>query len=151
MLSTGRKRQIVLLPIWKIVPSNPSPLVVLESISSALTWFQDYIKIVLKAVLKYDTEPDRRKMIDDEMIHYMESICSQFKPDSWKASFIEWTYLCHFVGYRSIECCQNKQISPLTALRFSTHLPRILNYFPHIQRGGTISSSRHCHSTHVLA
>jgi len=49
MLSTGRKRQIVLLPIWKIVPSDPSPLVVLESISSALTWFQDYITIVLKA------------------------------------------------------------------------------------------------------
>ena len=89
MLSTARKRQIVLLPIWKIVPSNPSPLIILESISGALTWFQDYIKIVLKAVLEYDTEPDRRKMIDDEMIHYMESICSQFKPDSWKASFID--------------------------------------------------------------
>ena len=35
-----------------------------------------YINIVLKAVCKYEKEPDRFNMIDNEMIHYMEFIHS---------------------------------------------------------------------------
>ena len=69
----------------------------------------NYIDIVLKAVKKYEKEPDRQHMIDDEMIHHMESIRADLDPDSLEAALIDWIYLGRFVGYRGIEWCQTKQ------------------------------------------
>ena len=37
---------------------------------------KDYINIVLKAVLKYEKESDQRNMINNKMIHHIESIYS---------------------------------------------------------------------------
>ena len=61
--------------------------------------------MVLRAVKKYEKEPDRCNMIDNKMIQ-METICSQYQPESLEASLIDWIYLSRFVGYRSIEWCQ---------------------------------------------
>ena len=69
----------------------------------------DYITIVLKAVKKFEIQPNRREMIHDEMIYYLESIRSSYDPDSLEAALIDWIYLGRFVGYRSIEWCQTKQ------------------------------------------
>jgi hypothetical protein len=69
----------------------------------------DYISIVLKAVQKYEKQPNRRDMIHDEMIHHLASIHSSFHQDSLEAALIDWIYLGRFVGYRSIEWCQTKQ------------------------------------------
>lgn len=69
----------------------------------------DYITIVLKAVKKFEIQPNRREMIHDEMIHYLESSRLSYDPDSLEASLIDWIYLGRFVGYRSIEWCQVKQ------------------------------------------
>ena len=67
---------------------------------------KDYITIVFKAVKKYEKEYDCHSMIDDEMIHHMESLRSNFPSDSWGAFLVNWVYLGWFVGYRGIEWCQ---------------------------------------------
>lgn len=69
----------------------------------------DYISIVLKAVKKFEKQPNRREMIHDEMIHYLESIRTSLDQDSLEAALIDWIYLGRFVGYRSIEWCQTSQ------------------------------------------
>ena len=70
---------------------------------------KDYISIVLKAVKKFEKQPNRREMIHDEMIHHIESIRNTYRPDSIEASLVDWIYLGRFVGYRSIEWCQTTQ------------------------------------------
>ncbi|KAL7530400.1 hypothetical protein ACHAXR_003476, partial [Thalassiosira sp. AJA248-18] len=66
----------------------------------------DYISIVLKAVKKFEKQPNRREMIHDEMFHHIESRRSSFHEDSLEAALIDWLYLGRFVGYRGIEWCQ---------------------------------------------
>ena len=67
----------------------------------------DYISIVLKAVQKYESVKNRKDMIHDEMIHYMESIRTGMHEDSHEAAIIDWVLLGRFVGYRGIEWCQD--------------------------------------------
>ena len=50
-----------------------------------------------------------RHMIDDEMVHHMESLRANLDPDSLDAALIDCIYLGRFVGYRGIECCQTNQ------------------------------------------
>ena len=66
----------------------------------------DYISIILKAVKKFEKEPNRRAMIDDEMVHHIEKIRPNYDQDSIESALIDWIYLGRFVGYRSIEWCQ---------------------------------------------
>ena len=68
----------------------------------------DYISIVLKAVNKFEKEPNQRSMIDNEMIHHIEHSRQNLAQDSLEAALIDWIYLGRFVGYRSIEWCQTK-------------------------------------------
>ena len=67
---------------------------------------EDYINILLKAVKNYEKKANRRIMIEDEMIHHMESLRSGLSQDSVEASLIDWVYLGQFVGYRGIKWCQ---------------------------------------------
>ena len=69
----------------------------------------DFINIVLKAVKKYEKQPNRRSMIDDEMTHHMEKKRAHLDPDSLEAALTDWTYLGRFVGFRSIEWCQTSE------------------------------------------
>ena len=69
----------------------------------------DYISMVLKAVKKYEKQPDRRDMIHDEIIHNMEKHRQTHHKDSLEAALIDWIYLGRFVGYRSTEWCQKNQ------------------------------------------
>ena len=69
----------------------------------------DYISIILKAVKKFEKEPNRRAMIDDEMVHHIEKIRQNYDQDSIESALIDWIYLGRFVGYRSIEWCQTTQ------------------------------------------
>ena len=69
----------------------------------------DYISIVLKAIKKYEKQPNRRDMVHDEMIHHMEKIRHTFHQDSLEAALIDWIYLGRFVGFRGIEWCQITQ------------------------------------------
>ena len=66
----------------------------------------DYITVVLKAVKKYEKQPDRRDMIHDEVIHHMEKQRQAHNHDTLEAALLDWIYLGRFVGYRSIEWCQ---------------------------------------------
>ena len=66
----------------------------------------DYISIVLKAVKKYESVANRREMIHDEMIHYMERVRPSLRIDSSDAAIIDWIFLGRFTGYRGIEWCQ---------------------------------------------
>ena len=70
----------------------------------------DYVDIVLKAVKKYEKQPNRRNMIDDEMVHYMEKTRTNHTPDSLEDAITDWVYLGRFVGYRSIEWCQTTEL-----------------------------------------
>ena len=45
-------------------------------------------------------------MINNKMIHHMESLRSNLPPDSLEASLVNWIYLGRFVGYRGIKWCQ---------------------------------------------
>ena len=69
----------------------------------------DYISIVLKAIKKYEKQPNRRDMVHDEMIHHMEKIRHTFHQDSLEAVLIDWIYLACFVGFRDIEWYQTTQ------------------------------------------
>jgi len=69
----------------------------------------DYVSIVLKAIKKYEKQPNRRDMVHDEMIHHMEKIRHTFHQDSLEAALIDWIYLGRFVGFRGIEWCQTTQ------------------------------------------
>ena len=71
----------------------------------------DYISIILKAVKKFEKQPNRRDMIHDEMIHHLEKIRPNYTQDSLEAALTDWIYLGRFVGYRSIEWCQKTQKS----------------------------------------
>ena len=69
----------------------------------------DYITIVLKAIKKYEKQPERRDMIYDEMFHHMELMRPTHTDDSLKAALTDWIYLGRFVGFRGIEWCQETQ------------------------------------------
>ena len=69
----------------------------------------NYIAIVLKAIKKFERQPNRRDMVHDEMVYYMESIRHQHSEDSLEAALIDWIYLGRFVGFRGIEWCQISQ------------------------------------------
>ena len=58
----------------------------------------NYIDIVLKAVRKFEKEPDRRHMIDDKMVHHIESPRANLDPDSLDAALIDWIYLGRFLA-----------------------------------------------------
>ena len=69
----------------------------------------DYITIVLKAIQKYEKQPERRDMIYDEMFHHMELMRPTYTDDSLEAALTDWIYLGRFVGFRGIEWCQETQ------------------------------------------
>jgi hypothetical protein len=80
-----------------------------RELPSPYTADRDYISVVLNAVKKYESVEDRRDMIHDEMIHYMESLRGSYHEDSLEAALIDWIYLGRFTGYRSCEWCQTTQ------------------------------------------
>ena len=53
----------------------------------------DYIKIVLKALRKYEKKKDHRKIIPDEMHRHMEAKRASLHQDSLEAALFDWFYL----------------------------------------------------------
>ena len=69
----------------------------------------NYIKIVLKAVSKFEKQPNRRDMVHDEMVHHIESQRHLYPQDTLESALADWLYLGRFVGFRGIEWCQTTQ------------------------------------------
>jgi hypothetical protein len=63
----------------------------------------DYIKIVLDAVRKYEDVPNRREMIHDAMFMYM--LWRKHSPDCKLVALCEWFILGRYTGFRSAEWC----------------------------------------------
>ena len=69
----------------------------------------NFIKIVLKAIGKFEKQPNRRDMVHDEMVHHIEAQRHLYPQDTLEAALTDWLYLGRFVGFRGIEWCQTTQ------------------------------------------
>jgi hypothetical protein len=70
---------------------------------------EDYIKLVLNALEAYETVPDRRNMITDEMMYWLHAKASAAHPDSSIAAIVDWTILGRYAGFRKSEWCQSSK------------------------------------------
>ena len=59
----------------------------------------NYFKIVLKAVSKFEKQPNRRDMVHDEIVHHIQSQRHSYPKDTLEDALTDWIYLCRFVGF----------------------------------------------------
>ena len=59
----------------------------------------NFIKIVLKAISKFEKQPNRRDMVHDKMVHHIESQQHLYPQDTLEAALTDWLYLGRFVGF----------------------------------------------------
>ena len=69
----------------------------------------NYIIMVLKAIQKFEKQPNRRDMVHDEMVYQIEADRNHYSKDSIESALTDWVYLGRFVGFRGIEWCQTTQ------------------------------------------
>ena len=70
---------------------------------------EDYLKIILDTHRKYESIPNRRHMITDEMMVWLVKTASVAHRDSHLAAIVDWTLLGRYTGFRKSEWCQSTQ------------------------------------------
>jgi hypothetical protein len=69
----------------------------------------NYTKTIISAIQDYEQVPNRRNMITDTMIHWMENHVAHLPEDAPERAIFDWILLGRYAGFRRCEWCQVTQ------------------------------------------
>ena len=69
----------------------------------------DYVDIIMHAVKRYESVPNRRKMITDQMTHWLIREAKGLPLDHELRSLLDWVIVGRYTGFRKSEWCQSSQ------------------------------------------
>ena len=69
----------------------------------------NFVQIILKAVENYETVPNRRRMITDDMMAWLIKKADSAEPDSAVKAIVDWILLGRYTGFRASEWSQKTQ------------------------------------------
>jgi len=71
----------------------------------------DYVDIIMHAVKRYESVPNRRKMITDQMTHWLLREAKGLSLDHELRTILDWMIVGRYSGFRKSEWCQSSQTS----------------------------------------
>lgn len=76
----------------------------------------DHVKMVLDTVKKYESVPNRRNMITDSMMIWLQRKAASCNQDAEVFAMVDWIILGRYTGFRQSEWCQTKATSYSTKM-----------------------------------
>jgi hypothetical protein len=65
----------------------------------------------MHAISRYESVPNRRKMITDQMTHWLLREAKGLSPDHELSALLDWIIVGRYAGFRKSEWCQSSQTS----------------------------------------